>query len=215
MNTYYVYAYLRKSDLTPYYIGKGKGRRAWAKDHNVRVPDENFRIVIIEGNLTNVGACAIERRLIKWYGRKDLGTGILRNLTDGGDGTVNHKLTEQQRKARSVARKGVPQLKLRKPKTDITKQRMKEAWKTRSREIKPSTSQLLSAANKIYWSNDESRLKQSQRRRLFLESNPEVMVAQISNLNLARYTCCFCGVNTNKGNYSRWHGNNCRQKITP
>ena len=107
MNTYptgyYVYAYLRKSTLTPYYIGKGKGARAWAKDHNVLVPGDPKRIVIVESNLTDTGACAIERRLLEWYGRKDLGTGILRNLTDGGNGTAGRVHTDQTKKLISEA----------------------------------------------------------------------------------------------------------------
>ena len=83
MSIYYVYAYLRNSNNTLYYIGKGHSARMFNKNHSVSVPSDRSKIVVLAENLSNTEACDLERSLIRQYGRKDLGTGILRNRTDG------------------------------------------------------------------------------------------------------------------------------------
>tara|TARA_B110000285_G_scaffold207034_1_gene246072 strand:+ start:123 stop:737 length:615 start_codon:yes stop_codon:yes gene_type:complete len=94
MNIYYVYQYLRE-DQTPYYIGKGSTNRI-NEGHALPIPIKERRVMIAE-NLSEQAAFDLEIELIAKYGRKDLGTGILRNLTDGGDGASGYRYTEERK----------------------------------------------------------------------------------------------------------------------
>jgi hypothetical protein len=113
MSNYYIYAYLRAHDSdygvsgSPYYIGKGKGKRMFEK-HHVNLPTDRKLIVVLEKNLTEIGAFALERRLIRWWGRIDNKTGILRNKTDGGEGSSGAKIihSPESNVKRSIALKG-------------------------------------------------------------------------------------------------------------
>ena len=101
MSYFYTYAYLRKGDRTPYYIGKGQGKRAYDSKHNVKVPDDKDRIIFLKQNLTEEEAFNHEKYMIAVLGRKDLGTGILRNLSDGGEGHSNPSPEARRKNAES------------------------------------------------------------------------------------------------------------------
>jgi hypothetical protein len=126
MNIYYVYAYLRESDNTPYYIGKGKSYRAYAKNHSVSVPNDRSKIIFIAEQLTNEDACTLEQETIRMYGRKDIGTGILHNRTDGGEGALGHKQSlEHIEKKRIANQKPRPSMQGRKCKPEHVAARKK------------------------------------------------------------------------------------------
>ena len=98
MDIYYVYQYLRE-DLTPYYIGKGSNGRAYSNCRAIPKPRDKNRIQIIANGLAEADALLLETKLIQHSGRIDLGTGILRNMTDGGDGTFNLVPSEKRKLA--------------------------------------------------------------------------------------------------------------------
>ena len=83
---FYVYAYLRP-DGSPFYIGKGTKGRAWAPhDHGrVRVPDPSQIVILCEG-LTDEQSKDQEKAWVAHFGTRYDRTGILHNMTKGGDG---------------------------------------------------------------------------------------------------------------------------------
>ena len=103
---FYTYAYLRE-DRTPYYIGKGEGKRKYKKNKGeIKPPKDKSRIILLKQNLTEEKAFKHEIYMIAVLGRKDLGTGILHNRTDGGEGSSGAVRTEEFKKNLSKKMKG-------------------------------------------------------------------------------------------------------------
>jgi len=126
-NRFYTYAYLRE-DRTPYYIGKGSGRRIYqSSGRPCNKPKGKSRIIFLKQNLTEEEAFKHEKYMIAVFGRKDLGTGILYNRTDGGEGSSNP--SRETRKKMSEAKKG-------KKLTEEHKQKLREANKNQSEEMR-------------------------------------------------------------------------------
>jgi len=141
-NRFYVYAYLRSKDSnhgkegSPYYIGKGSGDRIKSKQGRpVNSPRDKSMVVYVQEGLTEQHAFNLERYCIALYGRIDLGTGCLRNKSDGGEGASGVIITDERRQKISRAHKG---------KTMSAEARRKIGEASKGRKKSPETLQRMS-----------------------------------------------------------------------
>jgi hypothetical protein len=86
LNTFYVYTHKNPSTGEVFYIGKGKGKRAYStqgrnENWNDLVSKNGFEVVIEKNNLTDSEANELEKDLIMQYGYDSL-----TNITLGGKG---------------------------------------------------------------------------------------------------------------------------------
>ena len=138
-----VYRHIRLDKNEPFYIGIGKTeRRATQKRGDRRnqywrniILKTEYDVEILFDDLTWEEACEKEIELIKLYGRKDLGTGTLVNMTDGGDGAVNRistkkgiKLTEEVKEKMRLGNLGDKNPFYGKKHTEETKKRIENTF---------------------------------------------------------------------------------------
>ena len=166
---YYTYAYLRQNG-TPYYIGKGKGNRAYGRRYKgIKPPKDKSKILLLKQNLTEEEAFKHEVYMIAVFGRKDLGTGILHNRTNGGEGSsgairsdeTRREMSEMRKNPSEETRKKIGKAHKGKIVSEETRRKMSEVNKNRSEK----TRKKLSEANKGKTHLEESKRKISEARK--------------------------------------------------
>ena len=97
-----VYRHIRKDNNSPFYIGIGKDlKRPYSKKYRNNawlgvVAKTEYKVEILFEGLTKEQAVEKEIEFIKLYGRKDIKTGCLYNMTSGGEGVFGMVYTKER-----------------------------------------------------------------------------------------------------------------------
>jgi hypothetical protein len=107
-NEFYTYCHYRLDDNQPFYVGKGKGNRAFSKDsrnkywHNV-VNKHGYKVEFLAYWDDESEAFEHEKMIIKCF--KELGYKLC-NLTDGGEGVSGFKFSDATKAKIGAIHKG-------------------------------------------------------------------------------------------------------------
>ena len=106
-----LYRHIRTDKQEVFYIGIGENEsRAYNKKNRTRVwkntANKGYETEILFEDVTWEQVIEKEKEFIALYGRKDLGLGTLVNLTDGGEGTIGYKHTDEAKEKNRLASTG-------------------------------------------------------------------------------------------------------------
>jgi hypothetical protein len=191
---YYVYRWIRLDKNEPFYIGIGTKtkndikygtftRASSDKKNNTiwkSIKDKTSILIqiVLESDDYNFIKCK-EKEFINLYGRIDLGTGCLANMTDGGEGTVGVIVSEKSRKLRGINAKN--RIRCQTSYTKMTNTR-KENNFMQTQETKDKISSTKSMPI-IQWSLDGKYIK------LWKSASQAARVLQISKESITQAAC--------------------------
>ena len=145
---FYTYLWLRE-DGTPYYVGKGKERRAFKRGGHICLPPTDASHIILQEFESEADAFSAEIFLIDYYGRINVGTGCLRNLAGGGAGPSGRHHSLETRTRMRAAHLGYPPPSFKGLRhTEVSKEKVAAAKRGKKRDSEWVNRMLLTRAKK-------------------------------------------------------------------
>ena len=221
-------------DGTIFYIGIGKKlKRAYTKDRRspiwkYAVNKYGLNVEILHDDVSWNEAGQIEMDLIKQYGRKAFEEGTLVNLTEGGEGRLGLKASEETKAKMSKSHMGLNTWSKGRTMSEEEKQSRQDYMDKhvpfakghiKSEESRRRTSEKLKGRKLALGSRRTEEHKQRISIERTGEGNP--MFGKTHNedtkqrmrekaLNLPKVTCPHCNTTARQSVIKRWHLDNCK-----